>query len=109
MVLARLSKKKMPPRMPAGMPANFKGIPHGREKLAAHIDTQAGGVPFSPMAAGLGAMTFNTLRALKRRLKGFLGFDAFEKAVRNKFTLRGCANYTGDYPEDVVAEANAEE
>ena len=96
--------RKIPPRMPAGLPANFKGIPDGKDKLAEHILKEQGGAAFNPVAAGVGAMTFDTLRALKRRIKGFLGLDSFEQAMRNKFTLRGCANFTGDYPAELVAE-----
>jgi hypothetical protein len=95
--------RKMPPRMPAGLPANFKGIPDGKDKLAEHIQKDAGGVAFNPVSAGVGAMTFDTLKSLKRRIKGFLGLDAFEQAFRNKFTLRGAANFTGEYPPELVA------
>lgn len=96
-------QRRMPPRMPAGIPANFKGVPDNKEQLAKIIQEQHGGEPFSPVGNGVGSMRTDVLSRIKRAVKGFFGVDAFEVQGRNKFMLRGMANFTGDYPKDLVA------
>ncbi len=100
------SRPSLPPRIPAGLPPNFKGIPAGGAQLHAHITQDAGAVPFDPMATGVGAMRMDVLQRIKKGIWGswFFKFDSYDPPEKaNKFTLRGCINFTGDYPNHLMA------
>jgi len=98
--------KSLPPRLPGGLPANFKGVEAGKDKLAAYIENKAGGVAIDGLPVAGNTLTFAALpKKILAGIKGFFGFEAYEAPERtNKFTLRGCANFTGDYPADLVAQ-----
>lgn len=98
------SKPNLPARLPPGLPANFKGVPKGGEQLTEHI-ARAGGVPFDHLAEGVGAMRSGVLNRLKGVWRHwFFLFDSYDAPGKaNKFTLAGAANFTGEYPQDLVA------
>ena len=101
------AKPSLPARLPPGLPANFKGVPKGGEALTSYINGTAGGVPFEPIGNGVGAMRMDILTRIKKGVWScwFFKFDSYDGPEKaNKFTLRGCVNFTGDYPEPLVAE-----
>jgi hypothetical protein len=99
------SSRRVPARMPGGFPPNFKGIENGREQLVSYINGPAGGVPLDPIGFGIGALTSYVLPSkMLKGLWGFLRFDCFESPEKpNKFTLRGCINFSGEYPAELLA------
>jgi hypothetical protein len=100
-------KPGLPARLPPGLPANYKGVPKGTEQLTSYISGPAGGVPFEPMGNGVGAMRMDILTRIKKGIWScwFFKFDSYDPPEKaNKFTLRGCVNFTGDYPEDLVED-----
>ena len=104
MFFARVSNRNVQARMPASTPPNFKGVTVNGEKLA-EVIKKNGNVPFNPFGAGLGALRLDLPAKLFGALRGFLQFSSFEGTDKpNKFTLRGAANFTGDYPPELLAE-----
>jgi hypothetical protein len=101
------SKPALPARIPAGLPANFKGVPTGGAQLNAHIQNDGGNVAFDHLGSGIGAMRMDVLKRIKRGIWGawFFKFDSYDPPEKaNKFTLRGCINFTGDYPDHLTAK-----
>lgn len=96
----------LPPRLPGGLPPNFKGIEEGKDKLADYIEKKAGGVAIDPLGVAYNTLTLDSIpKKVLAGIRGFFGFEAYEKAPPvNKFTLRGAANFTGSYPMHLIAE-----